>query len=74
MPPEQKAAAQRRRTALSVGVAILFGLSLGVLLLPFGATPDDGGTPLPKTLLLGRELAPNDAANQTALARVRSYL
>lgn len=74
MPAEQKAAAQRRRTALSVGVAILFGLSLGVLLLPFGATPDDGGTPLPKTLLLGRELAPNDAANQTALARVRSYL
>jgi hypothetical protein len=62
------------RTALSVGIAVAFGLAVGILLVPFGPRPGDEAAPLPKTTLLGRELAPNDDANKVALGRLRSYL
>jgi vancomycin resistance protein YoaR len=63
-----------RRTALGLGVAIAFGLSLGILLVPVGPRPGDEDTPLPRTLLLGHELRPDDGASKVALGRVRSYL
>jgi vancomycin resistance protein YoaR len=62
------------RTAISVGIAVTFGLALGILLVPFGPSPGDASAPLPKTHLLGRELLPDDQANKVALSRVRGYL
>ena len=61
-------------TLLPVGIAVAFGLAIGILLVPFGPRPGDESAPLPKTLLLGRELVASEEANKVALGRVRNYL
>jgi vancomycin resistance protein YoaR len=61
-------------TLLPVGIAVAFGLSIGILLVPFGPRPGDASSPPPKTLLLGSELVPNEASHKVALGRVRKYL
>ena len=61
-------------TLLPVGIAVAFGLGLGILLVPFGSYPGGEARPLPQASLLGRELAPSEDSNKVALGRVRSYL
>jgi len=56
-----------------VAIAVLSGVALGLLLVPRAPSPDDPKEPLPEFTLLKQKLVLGDAAQKTALERVRRY-
>lgn len=56
-----------------IAIAVAAGLSIGLLLVPQGASPDDPKEPLPPLTLLKQQLPQTDTAPKMALERVRRY-
>ncbi|MCB9588808.1 MAG: VanW family protein [Polyangiaceae bacterium] len=62
------------KTALSLGIALIAGLAIGLLLTPKGPKPDDVKEQAPEVWLLGKPLPLDDQATSRAVERVRTYV
>jgi vancomycin resistance protein YoaR len=63
----------QRKSALSIAVAVVAGISAGILLLPRAQGPESGAEPLPEIKFLGQRLNTDDTAGRQALERARRY-
>jgi len=64
----------KRKSALSLAVAIAAGLGAGIVLLPRAHGPGEGNEPLPDVSFLGQRLSTDDTASKQALERARRYV
>jgi vancomycin resistance protein YoaR len=64
----------KRKSALAIALAVVAGLSAGVLLLPRARGPGQGDEPLPEVAFLGQRLNVDDTAPKQALERARRYV
>jgi vancomycin resistance protein YoaR len=64
----------RSKSALSIAVAVLAGLTAGILLLPRARGPGSADEPLPDLQFLGQKLNADDTAAKQALERARRYV
>jgi vancomycin resistance protein YoaR len=65
---------KERKSALSIGVAVVAGLAAGLLLLPRAPGPSGADEPLPELTFLGQKLNTDDTAAKQALERARRYV
>ncbi|MDF3070411.1 MAG: putative secreted protein [Polyangiaceae bacterium] len=64
----------KSRNALSIAVAVVAGLTAGLVLLPRAPGPGESDEPLPELAFLGQKLNTDDTAGKQALERARRYV